>query len=95
MPLAPSAPVFNLCAWLGSLTGTAFCSPWPFTAAICEDLFAEDFSRLGFAHRPFTAPRPTVLDAQATAALAMIDERNKRIEDLVAAIGRVEEGEEL
>ena len=65
------------------------------TAAICEDLFAEDFSRLGFAHRPFTAPRSTMIDAQATAALAMIDERNKQIEDLVAAIGRVEEGEEL
>jgi len=62
------------------------------TAAICEDLFAEDFARLGFAHRTFDGPRPTVLDATATAALAMIDERNKRIEDLVGAIARVEAG---
>jgi hypothetical protein len=65
------------------------------TAAICEDLYAEDFARLGFAHRTFTGPRPTVLDATATAALTMIDERNLRIADLVDAIDRVEAGEAL
>ena len=65
------------------------------TAAICEDLYAEDFAQLGFAHRTFTGPRPSVLDATATAALAMIDARNRRIEDLVAAIERVTAGEPL
>jgi len=42
-----------------------------------------------------TQAHARLLGVDASAALAMIDERNKRIEDLVAAIGRVEEGEEL
>ena len=32
LPLAPSGFAFNLSAWLGSLTGIVFYSPWPFTA---------------------------------------------------------------
>ena len=65
------------------------------TAAICEDLFAEDFARLGFPRRTFSGPRPTVLDATATAALTMIDERNLRIADLVGAIEAVKAGEAI
>ena len=54
----------------------------PQTAAHCEDLFAEDFARLGFAHRTFDHQPPIVLDGPARKALDMIADRNDRIVDL-------------
>ena len=61
-------------------------------AITCEELFDLDFSKLGFVRRSFDGPKPVVLDDVATAALSMIDERNKRIADMIDAISRVETG---
>ena len=63
----------------------------PATTSLCEELYDQDFARLGFPHRTFSGPRPVVLDAVATAGLRLLDERNKRIEDLVGEIARRQE----
>lgn len=54
----------------------------PTTAAICEDLYAEDFARLGFPRREFAEAEPVVLRGPAKKALDMIHDRNERIVDL-------------
>jgi len=52
------------------------------TAAMCEDLYAEDFARLGFPRRTFTSQDPVVLRGPAKKALDMVHDRNDRIVDL-------------
>ena len=52
------------------------------TAAICEDLFEEDFGRLGFSRREFSHQANVVLSGPAKKALDMIHDRNDRIVEL-------------
>ena len=51
-------------------------------ASRCEDLYAEDFRRLGFERRTFASSAPIVLSGPARKALDMIHDRNDRIVDL-------------
>lgn len=60
------------------------------TAAICEELFADDFAQLGFPRRRFSRPAGAVLDPAGTSLLHMIDQRNLRIEDLVGQLAIAE-----
>ena len=59
-------------------------------AEICEELFVDDFARLGFPKQSFKRPVGAVLDEAGTNLLKMVDQRNLRIEDLVAQLATVE-----
>ncbi len=61
-------------------------------AEICEELFVDDFARLGFPKQTFRRPAGAVIDEAGTNLLKMVDQRNLRIEDLVAQLATAEGG---
>ena len=52
------------------------------TALLAEDLYAEDFNRLGFARRTTWAPSSVILEGPSRKALEMVHARNERLLEL-------------
>jgi hypothetical protein len=59
------------------------------TAKICEELYDQDFARLGFSTRDFAGGPSMVIDGPALKALDMIHDRNDRIVELSAHLRQI------